>query len=136
MLTHRRAAAALTAILGGVLLTGCSSAREHAAADAAARFSDAVAKKDGAAACAQLASATRSELEQSSGQPCRKAVLEEKLPSVTRPVDVHAYETMAQVQYADETLFLALFDYGWRVTAAGCSPQGPDQPYDCTVQGG
>ena len=34
-----------------------------------------------------------------------------------------------------DTLFLARFDQGWRVTAAGCTPHG-DLPYDCTVKGG
>ena len=43
----------------------------------------------------------------------------------------------AQVRYAQETVFLSLFDDGWRVTAAGCSRTStdPSVPYDCTVGG-
>ena len=38
---------------------------------------------------------------------------------------------------AQETVFLALFDDGWRVTAAGCTRlAGPAEPYDCDVEGG
>jgi hypothetical protein len=41
---------------------------------------------------------------------------------------------MAQVRFADETLFLAEFDGDWRVLAAGCTPA--DSRFDCTVKGG
>lgn len=133
---RRPAVVGVAAAVVGLLLGGCGSARAQAASDTAGRFYAAVAQKDGADACAVLAPATRSELEQSSSEPCPKAVLDEQLPSVTKPVDVHAYETTAQVRYAGETVFLARFRSGWRVMAAGCSPQGRDKPYDCTVQGG
>ena len=44
----------------------------------------------------------------------------------------------AQVRYADDTVFLARFDDGWRVTAAGCERVSSDDavPYDCVVDGG
>ena len=38
------------------------------------------------------------------------------------------------VRLAGDTVFLAVFPGGWRVTAAGCTPRG-DRPYNCTVQG-
>ena len=50
-----------------------------------------------------------------------------------RRVDVHGRQ--ARVTLTADTLFLALFSTGWKVTAAGCTPR-PDQPYDCTVEGG
>jgi len=95
----------------------------------------AVAAHDGAGACAILAPATVSELEESAGKPCPEAILEEDLAppgSVTR-VDV--YGQWAQVRLAGDTVFLGAFPGGWRVMAAGCSPR-EELPYECTLQGG
>ena len=43
----------------------------------------------------------------------------------------------AQVRYSGDTVFLARFDDGWRVTAAGCRRVSTDPavPYDCAVDG-
>jgi hypothetical protein len=63
-------------------------------------------------------------------------VLEEKLSPAegVRRVDVHGRQ--ARVRLAGDTLFLARFDAGWKVVAAGCEPQPDEQPYDCMVKGG
>jgi hypothetical protein len=42
---------------------------------------------------------------------------------------------MTQVRFAQDTIFLARFQSGWKVMAAGCSPV-PGHPYDCRLQGG
>ena len=44
----------------------------------------------------------------------------------------------AQVRYRQGTVFLALFDDGWLVTAAGCLRTSEDrsEPYDCDIEGG
>jgi hypothetical protein len=44
------------------------------------------------------------------------------------------YGQWAQVRLTGDVVFLAAFPGGWRVVAAGCSPQG-NRPYDCTLQG-
>ncbi len=40
----------------------------------------------------------------------------------------------AQARLAGGALFLAEFDTGWRVTAAGCTFVSDDRPYDCAVR--
>lgn len=122
-------------LLCGLLLGGCVSHQDEGVAAVAARFYQAIASKDGAAACALMEAATRSELEQSSGQPCETAVLGEGIQPVGDPVAVRTYETMGQVRYAGETAFLVDVGSGWRVMAAGCTPQPGDLPYDCKVKG-
>jgi hypothetical protein len=41
----------------------------------------------------------------------------------------------AQARLADGALFLAEFDTGWQVTAAGCTFVSDEVPYDCDVEG-
>ncbi|MGX6603051.1 hypothetical protein ACWKSP_13060 [Micromonosporaceae bacterium Da 78-11] len=124
---------ALTGAL--VLLAGCSSAGDRAgAADAVAlRLLTAVADQDGAAACATLAPDTEKDVAED--EPCATAILDEDLPRPGTIEQTSVYGQWAQVKLTDDTVFLAVFPGGWRVVAAGCTPQG-DKPYDCTVQGG
>ncbi|MEV4636881.1 hypothetical protein AB0J80_05950 [Actinoplanes sp. NPDC049548] len=118
-------------------LAGCSSVDERgdAATDVALRLLAAVDSKDGAAACAMLAPETRAEVEESAGQPCDQAILDEDLPALGSVTGADVYGQWAQVRLSDDTLFLAVFPGGWRVVAAGCTSRG-DLPYDCSVQGG
>jgi outer membrane murein-binding lipoprotein Lpp len=120
----------------GLTLAGCSSTaqREDAAADVAMRLLTAVDAQDGPGACATLAPQTRAELEDSAGEPCAKAVLEEDLPGPGSLTGTDVYGQWAQIRLTDDTVFLAVFPGGWRVVAAGCTPQG-DRPYDCALQG-
>lgn len=117
-----------------VLLTGCGSGHRDAVREVAGRFYGAIAARDGAAACALLAPTTRSELEESSRQPCPKAVLGEGIPTVGDPTSVKVFGTMGQVRFSGETAFLSRFPFGWRVLAAACTPQRA-HPYDCKVKG-
>ena len=66
-----------------------------------------------------------------------QALPEADLPPQSERGTVSVAGHSAQVRYARETVFLSLFDDGWRVTAAGCSRTSSDQavPYDCTVEG-
>lgn len=115
------------------VLAGCADAAKSDAADVAEQLLAAVADGDGETACSVLSPAARDELEQSSGRPCAQAILEEDLgPQPVR--DVHVFNTMAEVRFSDQAVFLARFDGGWRVTAAACTPV-PDRPYDCSIQG-
>ena len=117
------------------MLSACGGAQDVAVADTAEAFYRALGEGDGTAACALLTPATRSELEQSSGKACDQAILEELSDA---PGDEHevveVFETMAQVRWHDETVFLTRMPEGWRVLAAGCRPRAGD-PYDCVVKG-
>lgn len=119
-----------------VALAGCGqlSGREDAAAASALRFEERLAASDSPGLCAALAPATREELEESAEQDCVAAVTEADLPEggPVRRVDV--YGQQARVVLDTDTLFLAAFADGWRVTAAGCEPR-PRQPYSCELKG-
>jgi hypothetical protein len=130
---HRWLASGLLAL---TLVSGCASVgnRAESAASVAVRFLRHVADGDGDAACAALAPATMAELEQSEQKPCRQAILDEDLPGPGEAGKTSVYGQWAQVQLTGETVFLAAFPGGWRVVAAGCTPQG-DRTYDCLLQG-
>ena len=90
--------------------------------------------RDGSAACALLAPETRSELEQAEHKPCAQAILD----SASDPQQVQSVQqwgNAAIASFESDTVFLARFDDGWKVTAAACRPR-PERPYDCRLQGG
>lgn len=117
--------------------TGCGAPgeRTEGASAAATGFTDALRQGDGWQACGLLAPHTLEELEKSEQTPCDQAVIQEQLPAgdTVRKVDV--YGDQARVVLTGDTLFLAHFPSGWKVTAAGCTPR-PERPYDCRVKGG
>ena len=124
------AAGALLA-LGGC--AGQGSVENAAAADAAERFARDV-TADTPSACDLLAPQTRVQLEDSSEMSCAEALPQQDLPAAGSVRRVEVYGKDAVVHLEKDTLFLARFDDGWRVTAAGCTPNG-DRPYDCDVEG-
>jgi len=124
------------ALVGLVVLTGCSGARDGDVSNVAEEFVAAVGADDGDRACALLAPSSRSELEQSSGQSCARAILDEVAGRVGATLDEDTFGTMARIRFQEDTMFLTRFRYGWRVLAAGCSPQPHAGPYDCQVKGG
>ena len=120
----------------GLGLAGCGADGErHEAGAAADRFAADVAA-DPAAACALLAPRTLESVEKD-GTPCPQALPEDDLPTPGSRGVVSVAGHSAQVRYAGDTVFLALFDDGWRVTAAGCSrtSDDPATPYDCAIEG-
>jgi hypothetical protein len=131
----RRSVAALTLLAVAVLASGCGAQTESAPRRLASDFAQAVAAQDAAKACALLAPETRSELEQSAGEACVKALGSEDLQSPGALRHFASFGTMAQATFAGDVVFLAEFKSGWRVMAAGCTPQ-PERPYDCQLQGG
>jgi hypothetical protein len=119
-----------------LVLAGCGADVERQeAASAADRFAAEV-TADPAGACALLAPRTLESLEQE-GESCAQALPEADLPSPGARGKVSVAGHSAQVRYAQETVFLSLFDDGWRVTAAGCTRTSSDSsvPYDCMVEG-
>jgi hypothetical protein len=119
--------------LVGLLVSGCSgmgTAENSNARTAATQFYRSL-TGDPVAACAALAPGTRQELEGSFG-PCRTSLDQQQLPDAKRVLKVSVYGKNAMVELDEDVIFLARFAKGWRVTAAGCRPQG-NRPYDCVI---
>lgn len=130
---HRKT---LAAACGLVVLLGaaaCGTDREAAASAVAAAFSDAVAAGDAAAACATLAPETVAAMGASQGESCEASLTAQALPSGAVG-EVQVWGDRAQVRTDADVLFLVELEEGWKVVAAGCTPQG-DLPYLCEVGG-
>lgn len=130
-----RVATAL-ATVGLAVLAGCGADVERTEAARAADAFTASGAQDPAAACARLAPRALEDVEEEG--PCASALREAGLPPAGRRLGVTVAGHSAQVRYTGDTVFLARFDDGWRVTAAGCrrAAADPAVPYDCTVDGG
>jgi hypothetical protein len=120
------------AVLATLALASCAGAEDEAATTAAEELQAAVGESDGQQACRLLAPAARTELEDSSGKPCADAVLSEQVGTSGTATGVDVFDTMAQVRFADDTVFLSRFDGAWLVVGAACTPQG-ERPYDCGI---
>ena len=126
---------ALLLPIGLLALAGCGRGGDRATVRSVAEgFYAAVAKHDGAGACARLSASTRKALEQQESAPCARAVVHLNL-SGRRAHIVRVYSTNASVELIDgDTVFLQDTPQGWRVAAAGCRPQAHGEPADCEVQ--
>jgi hypothetical protein len=130
----RQLAVVAVAALG---LAGCGRGDDRQAVGVVTeRFVRAVAGGEGERACAQLSDGARAALERDESKPCAEAVgeLEEKVGTseVTR---AEVFATTAKVDLADgQSAFLELTPRGWRLAAAGCRPEGAEEPYQCEVE--
>jgi hypothetical protein len=117
----RWAPLATAGLLASVALTGCAGPQDDSVEAAAARFAAALAAEDGSAACRLLAPRTKSELEAAAGAPCRDSVVEEMRgqPGSADGSGVEVFGTAARVGNGRDTMFLARFQGGWKVSAAG-----------------
>ncbi len=126
------------AIIGACVLAlgGCGTdGSRDEIADVVDRFQQALADGDGAVACAQLTAAARDTLESEEEMPCPRAVLERGLTGGGRVVGSDVDVTSASADVAGGgTAFLDQTPYGWRISAAGCSPTVPGLPYDCELE--
>ena len=125
-----RAAAAAAAVL---LLAGCASQERGPVEQSAQAFAAAASAGDTATACALLAPATSRALEHDAELPCAVALGEEPLGG-GQVQSVEVWGDEALVQLSDDTQFLTRTTAGWKVAAAGCTPNG-EAPYDCRVEG-
>jgi len=110
---------------------GCSSAAQPAVETVAGQFASAVARHDGQAACALLTDDARRDTE-TFGRNCAAQVGDLPDPGAVQQVEV--WSDAAQVRLTGDTVFLLHFPDGWRVSAAGCTPQ-EGAPYQCEVRG-
>jgi hypothetical protein len=123
-------------MLTALALTGCAGPQGDSVEDAAAGFAEALTAHDGPAACRLLAPRTKSELEASAGEPCRDSVVEEMRSQggSMGGSGVEVFGTAARVRTGRDTMFLARFQGGWKVSAAGCTST-PSGIYDCVLKG-
>ncbi|UQX03792.1 hypothetical protein [Streptomyces sp. RerS4] len=117
-----------------VTACGASAARTDGARDAGRAFLGAVAAADHAAACDLLAPETREQVVEDEKKACALALTDQRLPVDRADHAVEVYGRQAVFRAAGQTLFLSQFADGWKVVAAGCTPQG-DKPYRCVVKG-
>jgi hypothetical protein len=101
----------------------------------AERFQGALERQDGAAACAELSEETKSKLEQQEQAPCERAILRVNLPEGGIAAKTSVYITSASVRLTvGPTMFLDEGPRGWRISAAGCEPAEPGQPFQCELE--
>ncbi|MEU9212187.1 hypothetical protein AB0D27_30680 [Streptomyces sp. NPDC048415] len=121
--------------LATVSACGTLSERRDGVTAEVTRFEQALHAAQHERLCAALAPATREELEQSAKSRCEQAIGEQELPAAGAVRGVAVYGDQAQVVLEHDTVFLAHFPAGWKVTAAGCRPR-PQRPYQCEIKGG
>lgn len=126
----------VTAVVVACLCTACGTTDRSTDATATVeRFQAALDSNDGKAACGELSEETASALEQQQGDPCEVAILTLELPSGGEVSETSVYVTSAFVSLLEGgTLFLDEASDGWEIAAAGCTPAGPDRPYDCELE--
>jgi hypothetical protein len=128
---------AVAACLLAVALSACGTAdRERDAAAVSERFHAALEANDGPAACRELSEETASKLERQQETPCEEVILGLELPrggtATVREVEVRSAYVELSVGGAD---FLNEGPRGWEISAAGCRPTAPEQPYECVLEG-
>jgi hypothetical protein len=128
---------ALFACLLSLALAGCGTEeREDDAAAVAERFHAALAAGDGAAACEDLSEETASRLERQEKRPCEEAILGLELPEGGTVAYKRVELRSAMTRLAEGgTDFLDEGSDGWKISAAGCEPRLPEQPYECELEG-
>ena len=127
---------AVFACLIALTLAACGSAdRDRDAVAVAERFHAALEQDDGRAACEELNPETASTLEQQEKKPCEEAITTLEIPKGGTVADTRVYVTSAFVSLAEGTVdFMDESSEGWWISAAGCKPTGPNQPYDCELE--
>ncbi len=135
--TPIRKLATRAALICALLLAACGTSDDRdQARSAAERLYAAVEAGDGAAACEQLSTSAREELESQEQKACAEAILALDLATAGARADgVEVFSTSAAVHLTGgDTVFLDDTRQGWRVSALGCREQAPDAPADCEVQ--
>ncbi|WP_306635126.1 hypothetical protein [Pseudarthrobacter siccitolerans] len=105
-----------------------------APADAAQEFHQDLSRSDWSAACAMLQSDTRGKTAQEQESSCEDHLGNLQIQEPGTVTRTEIYGRAAFVEFEHDAVFLAAAGGGWKVTAAGCTPNG-DAPYNCEVGG-
>jgi hypothetical protein len=133
---YRRLVRTVAVLAVGGLFAACTGPGADQAGQVAESF-ERLAGDDPAKACDLLAVKTREEVEKSAEKSCAEALGDEDLPdpSAVQSVDVYGHDAI--VRLGNDTVFLARFPDGWRITAVSCRPGSSEaKPYDCDISGG
>jgi hypothetical protein len=116
-------------------LAACAPDRTAAAAAAAEEFHRALIAGNVSGACSLLQAETR---EKTAGNgdagSCESGLRGQELADAGKIVHTDIYGRNALVEFEKDTVFLTASKDGWKVTAAGCTPNG-DAPFLCEVGG-
>jgi hypothetical protein len=123
-----RAALLLSA---GMLLAGCAHPGGGEVRAATTAFFAAVEANDGHKACADLAPQAAEALG-TADSTCADEIVKLDLKGGSY-LSAQVWGDRAEVKMSQDTVFLARFSNGWKVTGAGCEAQ-PQGPYDCDVE--
>jgi hypothetical protein len=107
---------------------GCAGLQQPEVEQVAAAFTESGAVDR----CVLLAPATVAALEHDESAPCADALGQLDLPG-GQVVSSAVWGENAQVRLTGDTLFLTRTAAGWKVAAAGCTPQG-EAPYLCRLE--
>jgi hypothetical protein len=132
----QRAVAATALAIACVAGVGCAADEKRDAAAVAERFYAALERGDGRTACRALSATAEGAVECQENAPCEEAILRLDLPRGALATKSRVYLRSASVDLAEGSVtFLGEGPGGWKITAAGCIPSAPDQPYDCELEG-
>jgi hypothetical protein len=124
---------AVAAIAVLLAVSGCAP-EGTAAADAARGFHQALAGSEWSVACSMLQSGTREKTAREQGSTCEDHLRNLQIQEPGAVTRTEVYGRGAFVEFENDAVFLAAAEGGWKVTAAGCTPNG-DAPYTCEVGG-
>lgn len=117
-----------------LVTSGCAPVGADQARRTANDFQDRIGAADWTRACELLSEHARQRLEGAAARPCAEALPALRL--ATDPIgSAQVWGRNAGVEVGSGVVFLSRFTSGWRVIGAGCTPEGTDRPYDCTIGG-
>ncbi|WP_309108899.1 hypothetical protein [Arthrobacter sp.] len=132
-----RRAPRIKGTIGGVLvltllsLLGCAPEGKGAAA-AAQKFHKEVSSGNTSEACSMLG---QEALEKAGGETeCEEQLESVELAGSGQPLRTEVFGREAMVEFEDDVVFLVASGSGWKISGAGCTPQG-ESPYKCEVGG-
>ncbi|CCQ45131.1 hypothetical protein ARTSIC4J27_1064 [Pseudarthrobacter siccitolerans] len=130
---HGRYLLVVAGIAALLAVSGCAP-DGTAPADAAQEFHQAMSSSDWSSACSMLESDTREKTAREQEGSCEDHLRNLQIQEPGTVARTETYGRGAFVEFENDAVFLAAAEGGWKITAAGCTPNG-DAPYTCEVGG-